>query len=357
MNFLSFWKRTLRSDTYLEVKRHYPSLVPSGFRKALIGGDLTAPVLPVKKSHYYKNLDKRGRSRQTQLNLMIQRYGRAIGNLLAQQYGVTSESIDVTDSPAIAAFFATRKWPVYNHYAGTNQNRNGVIYRISQLKDQPETVEHVEFIFEAVYAKYEGIDKPFVFTIRRSTEDLKAADKLKELDEFFEKHGKRSDVRLISLPGLLSCDTMVKTVQDSAPVWGELLDIDNTRFVRQRAGILRAPIHFMATTAERIQGIPLPNAGILHALPPLALIDDVLAVENLIPFPALEAFFFKHTSTPVVGLTKETLWPRPGHDKLLEVIATIALLEHPDFVGTDLDVEDLFDFETGLFDRGYYESD
>jgi hypothetical protein len=36
-----------------------------------------------------------------------------VGNLLSQQYGVTSDGFDITADPRIAAFFATRKYPTY----------------------------------------------------------------------------------------------------------------------------------------------------------------------------------------------------------------------------------------------------
>lgn len=60
---------------------------------------------------------------------LVATVGSGLGNLLAQQFGLGSECVDVTEVPTIAAFFATRRWPEYAHHDGPGI---GVIYRFRE---------------------------------------------------------------------------------------------------------------------------------------------------------------------------------------------------------------------------------
>ena len=331
--------------------RAYPALIPSGFRNAVSKEHLSQATIPVEKGRYHSTLDERGRHKLRQLTLMIRRLGRVLGNILAQQYGVTSEAIDVTDDPRIAAFFATRKWPAYRHFSGSVEEPLGVIYRIRRLMDRPENLAEAEFIFEVALGQFSGIESKVAFTMRRDTSDLEGAGMLGDLDTFFHTFGRRSGVELFTVPGVLDCDTVLSLIKER--LGGDLdWKFENTRFVRQRAGLIRPPMHFTCTIAERVICKPSDKFPmLLSAFPPLALTDDIQSIENLSALPLYDAFYFRHSVETINQFSCEYLWPSQHDDNLFDTLVSIAALE---FKTNERD--DLLDQHKGLFDRGYYET-
>jgi hypothetical protein len=109
--------------------RHYPTLVPSMFRSLIVPGTENLPVLGVDGEEYAERLEERDKIRLRLLGGLIGRFGKSVGNIIAQQYGISSEAIDVTSDPDVAAFFATRRYPEYQHFNGYGDGSVGVIYR------------------------------------------------------------------------------------------------------------------------------------------------------------------------------------------------------------------------------------
>lgn len=119
-------------DLFRGQVRDYPALVPSSYRPGLSKSSAEGHLITLDEDRIVKTRDERSTIKWRVLNLLIAEVGIGIGNLLAQQYGLDSECIDVTDDPTIAAFFATRKWPKYEHYS---ERGLGVIYRWRALDE------------------------------------------------------------------------------------------------------------------------------------------------------------------------------------------------------------------------------
>src|SRR5262245_4025608 len=99
--------------------KHYESILPSVFRKALRGAMLGPHLHALDVNAFHAGLGSQGHLRFRLLDWLIETQGRGVGNLVAQQYGISSEAIDVSASPRVAAYFATRKYPAYEHFSGS----------------------------------------------------------------------------------------------------------------------------------------------------------------------------------------------------------------------------------------------
>ena len=121
--------------------RASPTLIPSGFRKAVEDSNANRKAVRISSERYGRSLQTIEKWRFLILDGLIRRYGRAFGNLFAQQYGLSSEAIDITGSPRIAGFFASRDYPAYTPCCEKMALGDmGVIYRFPKPTSPPFVV-------------------------------------------------------------------------------------------------------------------------------------------------------------------------------------------------------------------------
>lgn len=73
--------------------KHYESMLPSVFRKARSGAILGPHLHALDVKAFHSGLGIQGRLRFRVLDWLIGTLGRGVGNLVAQQYGLSSEAI------------------------------------------------------------------------------------------------------------------------------------------------------------------------------------------------------------------------------------------------------------------------
>ena len=129
-----------RRDRYLYrgQTRHFPALLPSIYRRAMISGTENDPIVAIDAARFHAQLTERELIRIRLLGMLMKIYGPAIGNIIAQQYGLNSEALDVTSDIMVAAFFATRTYPRYEHFAADDGVADGVIYRFPVRVQMPD---------------------------------------------------------------------------------------------------------------------------------------------------------------------------------------------------------------------------
>ncbi|MBO9561783.1 MAG: FRG domain-containing protein [Niastella sp.] len=90
--------------------RDHGTILPSGFRPYL-------DIIEKDKMNLNHRPIPAGQTLQAKKAIvhekLIRKFERTIGNLMAQQYGLSSDMVDVINDLAVAAFFATRKYPNY----------------------------------------------------------------------------------------------------------------------------------------------------------------------------------------------------------------------------------------------------
>jgi hypothetical protein len=90
---------------YRGQNRQWNVLVPSFYRKLMTGKALGNDFWEIDENGYSTILDTRARIRFKIMKQRLIQYGKMLGNLVAQQYGLSSEAVDITDIPRVALFF------------------------------------------------------------------------------------------------------------------------------------------------------------------------------------------------------------------------------------------------------------
>ena len=96
------------------------------------------------------------------MNELMKNFGKSLGNVLAQQYGINSECLDITSDIDVAAFFATHTWPHYDKVH--TSDRLGVIYRIPCSPYKPLQHAGIELDLSAVYLSNDNSRIPLLFS-------------------------------------------------------------------------------------------------------------------------------------------------------------------------------------------------
>lgn len=119
---------TLVGDLYRGQTKDYPALVPSIYRSLLVDGTQNSPYPLIDDNKRNDPAAQHNQKKWDFARHLHRCFGLGIGNILAQQYGLSSETIDVTGDPRIAAYFASRSYPDYSPM--DSSDAPGVIYRI-----------------------------------------------------------------------------------------------------------------------------------------------------------------------------------------------------------------------------------
>lgn len=332
--------------------KHYESMLPSVFRKARKGSMLGPHLHALDANAFHSGLGSQGRLRFRALDWLISALGRGVGNLVAQQYGLSSEAIDVSAAPRVAAFFATRNYPTYEHFAGSPDCPLGVLYRFSKrnavrdLQGLEETLARLGHFVPEV-----GTWCWFDECVRR--DENSAAPRRAE--ELLERHG-REELVLFSQPVVVEYADFQGYLREalSSKLNRSTVGLENTRIARQYGGFIRPPIHWRCTVPA-VRG--LDTAYLLRYrgyLPGVAVKEELVAVEDTAAFPGLEVFFFRHSRDRVDDFSQKHLWPSSGRDELYELLVDACLVDQE--IDNYLESEDtwLEDPQKGILDRGFY---
>lgn len=356
----------------------YPVMVPSMYRRLVI--DLADPsrIARVDPKRFQDSFNGNTRAwwRNDMLLTVLQHAGLGLGNIIAQQYGLTSEAIDVTENIDVAAFFATRKYPGYYH---VESGSHGVIYRFD-VREHLNVRAPYKLAQLADYFEYGKSDDGFFdFFVR--PEEKETVFGRDQWWAFVE--GKTSIVHSLSFSTSWSDlkDAIAAPGNDfhsatrkGSTFFGEALsDMDwrRTRFSGQHGGFLR-PSYFwdssvpssfrLANNWEELARLRGGNAfgfesefGLIEAwplvVPSAALKVSLYGIENVRARDDCEPFLFKHSEKRVGGLYRRFLWPEPAEDPLYGALWDLAIIKgmsHHPLKGPAMD-----DPENGVLDRGY----
>jgi len=232
--------------------------------------------------------------------LFMRPFGYLLGQALAQQYGFSSEMLDVTGDPGVAGFFATHLRP---KYLESPSDGVGMIYRFRPpLRREPLDLGAYNFYSCPAVLLLDELMARFV---RDDAGDVEAIHRF--LVESFERYHtwRRWDDFAIA-----------RTV------------LSATRIARQRAGFL-VPDLIYEEFGEQ------PHAVRVR-----------LAVEDIATRDGTEAFYFRHSPRSPALATREELWPNES-DALFEMIGNALL------ISVLLDTGDILPSRIDLLDPGY----
>ncbi|WFU91990.1 FRG domain-containing protein (plasmid) [Rhizobium sp. CC1099] len=347
---------------YRGQTKDYTYIVPSGYRH-LTAPDQTSPgqiQLDLSLDDDPAHATPRFKWRRQAHFYIVTKLGVALGNLVSQQYGLTSECIDVTHNPRIAAFFATRRWPHYRHH--DVRDEMGVIYRFRRTPDiRPShtSIKALDLWFRM--GQGEGV----------YFEDfVKQPNGIMERDLWNEREQGRGAV-VATLPTLISWDEVLESIHNIRGAHADLIrdtvlpmDWHISRAAAQEGGFIRPaffyqsrvasylhvvdPIKMRLTLGQEIEddGLPWPRAH-----PSLALKEKLIAMEDVKQREGFEAFYFRHSPQLVTSLYRCELWPEPSEDPIFGFTWHAATL-----IGSFLIEGDLPPIDnpvTGVLDRGY----
>lgn len=336
-----------RTFLYRGQARHYDSLVPSQYRGAVNGRDprlFNRILLSAEK--YHAKLDERGKRRFSAAWAMQRAHGSAVGTVISQQYGLTSECLDVTSDILIAAFFATHRYPEYRPIDRSKDL--GVIYRFDVRNKLCTTVEDLDFTLAAMGGVH-GQPPPIWWTAARKPFDLG-----KELHErALNVLGKCNRKMLFSHPLIVSYDVLRAAVADQLQrFFGQPIDIDQTRIGRQHGGFIRPSVHWRCAIADQVT-VYEPKPGLRVAFPPIAIKEDLIGVDDTLSFPGLDVFYFNHTPEVLHDVNRERLWPSKDEDLLYWLMYSRMDVAEREYLDNFKVAPD--DRDHGILDRGYYD--
>jgi hypothetical protein len=369
-------------DLYRGQVKDYPALVTSVYRKAIVPGSAADRVVKIDPDLFYREIEANPvlAARHGYMAVLIREVGLALGNLLAQQYGLSSECLDVSENPRIAAFFATRKWPEYAHYPGPDL---GVIYRFRRTDDgshPPDTsLDTIANWLEMGQADGAYYD----FFVREDE-----LDRVFDRDRWWGRIPPRR-VTASTLPLTVRWSDVLRTQDAWAAAsrrnppreeyhrgwFGEMIlaaDWRRSRVAGQEGGLLRPAFYWEADVPEqsvlyqsdRAPGTPAPGVQLRNmmvddrmpwprASPSAAIKRQLVGIENLRYRPGCQAFHFRHGATKVTGLYRRDLWPEPSEDPVYGAIWQRAITHQMSTAGIPGLPPAIDDPDVGLLDRGY----
>lgn len=357
-------------------------MVPSFFRPYVRDLSILSPIVKIEdiRIHHKSEDEISVKLKHKLMNMLIGDFGVGFGNIIAQQYGVSSEAIDVTENIEVAAYFATRKYPSYDHIDSGGQ---GVIYRFRSLdcdgligaSDLGDLERHFESgrcdlgffdFFVQDHQKHEVFERDRWW----------GAVQAKERDVW--------TLRFATSWSVLA--QMAMKAKDKLPVGKPPYIIRNervfdwklTRFHKQFGGMLRPRYYWIADTPRdfllakdkwEAQEIRLRDADGPHYyseaesggqwplfIPSAAVKRKLIGVENLRSNPACEVYLFDHSEKRVTGLYRRELWPEPADDPLFGALWQVVLFELAKTYGWD-NMPAVDSVKDGILDRGYRLSD
>ncbi|MCU1265714.1 MAG: hypothetical protein JWM21_2032 [Acidobacteria bacterium] len=317
----------------------------------MIPGTEGDAIIGIDPNQFHGSLSERDRIRFRLLGEMMETYGPSVGNIIAQQYGLSSEALDVTGDPKIAAFFATRQYPEYQSFEGNASNSQGVIYRFPLVEILPD-LETLDTLYRLACKRIDPFgDVWFVGFQKRAV----LTDKiLKDVNKIFEERGGTIRAEVRTRPLVVDHGFYEREIRASwrKRLMDEVPPLTDTRLLRQRGGSIRTISRWASSVAVELDAVKHPNLGFVFS-PPFAIGEELIGVENINRYPKLEIFPFTHSAYEV-DLSPDYLWPGEESDWMYKHLMTIFENRHFQFLQKqNVSVDDL---REGLIDPGYQRS-
>ncbi len=368
-------------DLYRGQNTDYPAMAPSFFRP--VAADLSSPdpiiaINPIRFDTLIRD-NIRLKLKDQFMNHLIGDFGLGLGNILAQQYGLGSETIDITSDINVAAYFATRKYPTYAHI----ESGQGVIYRFRQLES-------------------DGLISPY--TLTHLNDHLERGMNSDGFFDFFVHEDKRysvfdRDKWWLTQEGVYSKAWTLRFVSDHSSLriaaeeeikrilkgdifyqgpYSYNFDWEKTRFFAQSGGLIRPRIYWEAEIPTKFQLAensydalkkrmqnsvePLYNTSLDRednyfplVLPSAAIKRSISGVENLRTSSCCHVFLFNHSNKRITGMYRRKLWPEPSEDPFYGAFWQLGIHIYSMHYGLE-NMPPIDDTTTGILDRGYHVS-
>lgn len=345
-------------DLYRGQTKEYPAILPSRIRSVIRPETAGDPIVLIGS---IPARSPREAARERLFHHLLKELGWGLGDVVAQQYLVFSECVDVTADPQVAAYFATRRYPYYAHIEGPGC---GVIYRFRRPP------------FDHTHLSSLGLGRHFDMG-----EALDAGVFFDHVREESEAHGGGMFDRDFWNWSQSGVEAVVATMplafswSDLLPCWEAThadrplafqVDATSTRWSHQSGGFLRPRFHWTCLippsyrvevpsgTPDRIKRALRDSLPWPRAVPSLAVKKTLVGVENLRLRPGTMAFHFKHGQARIARFYRRDLWPEPSEDHLFGEIWRRSVLLAADYLRNAKSVDDP---EDGLLDRGYLVGD
>ena len=335
----------------------YEISVPSALRPAVTGPSADDPAWLELNQDPGFGKPARDRAKFSFRQSLLMVFGRVVGNLLTQQYGISSDAYDITGEPTMAAFFATRAYPSYEPFVPKDPKQPGVIYRFTIKTKTPPPLPLMERTLGSLYMVHEEAGKIWFDDVRSirvralKGEFRSQADVERHLNEVFPR-GCSSGEFLKSaayVPYEFIEAAFLAKAAEMKLVDAEAM-IQSSRTFRQRGGLYFPPTMHVGFVSKHIT---VNMDGDLYVADPGRIeTQGAQRVYNLNANPYVERFFFRHTPEKQIGVERLSLiWPGEGEDYLLQhlrlVCQEVSKQYLADFQTTPLD------FDKGLIDPGY----
>jgi hypothetical protein len=298
----------------------YDMLAPSSFRPFFTGVSADASKILVNPRPNPARPGKERKLRQSAVHQqLVTQFGRTIGNLFAQHYGLSSDVIGVTSDPTVAAFFATRDAPRYQQHAPGGL---GVLYRFPHRApgstEEPTIPLVIADLMSSSVGAFDNNLRSFFWLYNAGIHDYETEPINGQNVTFPETH----TIRQLHTQGFgLSWKNILALWSEAQRTYSPLkgLRIEDSRIRYQLAGDVR-PVFIVECEAPReikVEFNPLINTY-TSAQP--ARILRVLSIDNLAVNPHIERFYFQHRSDDRISLHPAELWPDSSTDPILRYL-------------------------------------
>ena len=282
------------------------------------------------------------------MNQLMENFGKSLGNVLAQQYGINSECLDITSDPNVAAFFATHQYP---HYLNAVESDNlGVIYRIINNNDN-NSLQHagIELALSANYLVQDNKPIPLLY----SSERYQYSD-----DEFKELNNKYNfETNITCTRPIIADYNGVKQIITTyfAEKYPDV-DIESlfytSQISKQKAGFVIPSFIFESYVPANLQIISFLDNRIEAYNPSFVIHKEKVGIEDILIYPNIERFYFRHTKSIESHYSREELWPSVEIDYFYNLLYRWCSDGCKNYI-QELNIN-IDDMKMGILDKGFY---
>ena len=339
--------------------RFYANSTPSSLRYSMTGSSSDGWV--DLSSDFGYERPARDRAKTTFRQKLLLGFGKVVGNLLCQQYGVTSDAYDITADPAIAAFFATRAYPEYDPFEPQTDSDLGVIYRFTITKTTPPSLEVMERTLLWLYLLDESSGRRIYFDDVKGLRQRVLTGKMRgytreDLEAFLDGRFPLGYTynQLLRGAAYLSYDIIESAFLQRAAqmqLTGAEALIRSSRTYRQRGGLYFPPTMHGAFFSHHVTVEPIDDRDFV-ARPGAAETMGAQRVFNINANPYVECFFFKHSKESSIEVDSlDLLWPSSNEDFLLGHLVEVCEHTVQNYL-VDFQTDPL-NYDSGLIDPGF----
>jgi len=342
---------------YRGQSKDYNTLLPSFYRKKISktrSDQASGQVIwQYNMYNHFLQYDPIQDSRQNiakrvTMNHLMASFGKSLGNVIAQQYGINSECLDITSDLDVAAFFATHSWPHYDTVLDSSEL--GVIYRIPCMRGGVDhSFEHAgtELALSSVFLSSDKEPIPLLFSSFKHQHTTEVFDELNRQYQFTLK-------RTISKPLLYNASNFRDLVYTYFSEKYPQIDIaslySNTRMNRQKAGFFIPSFVFDSYVPSNLKIVQAEN--IQAYSPSFVIHKEKVVIEDILTYPGIEKYFFRHNSKIESTYSREYLWPTKEEDYFYNLLYRWCSDGCRSYIGdTNIEIDDK---NNGVLDRGYY---